>query len=108
MAESTDRIVIVSIPGVLVEPINPEPMLIHLRGDINTDDLKEIKGGQSTWQMLQDALQAACDLLWLKAVEMKIPLKSIACVMPSDTKTFSYQLSDGTLAVTLLKQVIYL
>ncbi|KIK32419.1 hypothetical protein CY34DRAFT_101536 [Suillus luteus UH-Slu-Lm8-n1] len=95
-SESTERIVIVSVPGFLVEPINPEPTLIRLNHDIDSDDFSEINGGQTTWQVPHDALIAACDLLWAKALEAKLPLKSIACVNPSDAKSFPYQLSDGT------------
>jgi hypothetical protein len=93
--ESTERI-IVSVPGFLVEPINPEPTFIRLREDINSDDFLEVQGGQSTWQVSHGSLQAACELLWMKAVEAKVPLKSIATVTPSDTKAFPYQLFDGT------------
>ncbi|KAG2029221.1 hypothetical protein BDR03DRAFT_987893 [Suillus americanus] len=50
---------------------------------------------------LQDvpALQAACDLLWVKATNMNVSLNSIAVVVPSDPKVFPYQFADGTLAV---------
>ncbi|KAG1821953.1 uncharacterized protein BJ212DRAFT_1477792 [Suillus subaureus] len=96
---STERIVIVSVPSFLVEPINAEPTSIRLREDINNDDFSEIQGGQSTWQVSHGTLQAACELLWMKAVEAKAPLKSIACITPSDAKAFPYQLFDGTPAV---------
>ncbi|KAG1751967.1 hypothetical protein EDD22DRAFT_850668 [Suillus occidentalis] len=97
--ESTEHVVIVSVPGFLVEPINPEPTYIRLREDVNSDDFLEIQGGQSTWQVSHGSLQAACEILWMKAVEAKLPLKSIACITPSDTKAFPYQLFDGTPAV---------
>ncbi|KAG1841139.1 hypothetical protein DFJ58DRAFT_732592 [Suillus subalutaceus] len=64
-----------------------------------SDNFSEIQGGQSTWQVSYGTLQAACELLWMKAVEAKVPLKSIACITPSDAKEFPYQLSDGTPAV---------
>ncbi|KAG1854575.1 hypothetical protein F4604DRAFT_1932631 [Suillus subluteus] len=88
--ESMECIVIVSVPSFLVEPINPEPTFIRLREDINSDDFSEIQGGQSTWQVSHGTLQAACELLWMKAVEAKVPLKSIACITPSDAKAFPY------------------
>ncbi|KAG1782210.1 hypothetical protein EV702DRAFT_1240022 [Suillus placidus] len=96
MSESTERVVIVSVPGFLVEPINPEPTLIQLSHEVNTDDFSGINGGQTTWQVPHDALAAACELLWAKALEAKLPLKSIACVNPSDAKLFPYQLSDAS------------
>ncbi|KAG1753401.1 hypothetical protein EDB19DRAFT_1824124 [Suillus lakei] len=76
--ESTARIVVVTVPGALVEPVN---------------------GGQSTWQISREAMQAACDLLWAKAGKIKVTLKTIAAVTPSDAKSFPYQLSDSTLAI---------
>ncbi|KAG2105516.1 uncharacterized protein F5147DRAFT_775291 [Suillus discolor] len=97
--ESTEHVVVVSVPGSLVEPVNPKPMFIQFRDDINPDQFQEIKGGQSTWQVHQDALQAACDILWAKAVETKVPLKSIVQVSPSDTDMFPYRSNDGTLAI---------
>ncbi|KAG1762790.1 hypothetical protein EDD22DRAFT_952849 [Suillus occidentalis] len=98
-SDSTERAVVVSVPGSLVEPINPEPTFIRLRDDINTDDFVEIKGGQSTWQVSQGALEAACGLLWEKSLETSVPPKSLVSVTPSDIKTFPYQLADGTPAI---------
>ncbi|KAG2030716.1 hypothetical protein BDR03DRAFT_986894 [Suillus americanus] len=63
------------------------------------DDFSQVSGGQSTWQIAQDTLQAACDLLWAKATDMNVSLNSIAVVVPSDPKVFPYQFADGTLAV---------
>ncbi|KAG1866670.1 hypothetical protein F4604DRAFT_2023153 [Suillus subluteus] len=57
----------------------------------------------TTWQVPHDALVAACELLWAKALEAKLPLKSIACVNPSDAKLFPYQLADGTPAVVSIE-----
>lgn len=94
-SDATERVVIISVPGSLIEPINPEPTFIRLRDDINSNDFTEIKGGQSTWQVPQDALQAACDLLWEKSLETKVNLKSLASVTPSDIKSFPYRLPDG-------------
>ncbi|KAG1837377.1 hypothetical protein DFJ58DRAFT_734422 [Suillus subalutaceus] len=98
-AQSTDRVVVVTVPGSLVEPVNPDPTFIRLRNDINVDEFLQVNGGQSTWQISRDALQVACDLLWAKAVEMNVPLKSIAVVTPSDETRFPYRRSDGTPAV---------
>ncbi|KAG2746852.1 hypothetical protein P692DRAFT_201867506 [Suillus brevipes Sb2] len=98
--DSTERIVIVSVPGALVEPVNPEATFIRFQDNINSDAFTQVNGGQNTWKVPRDALQAACDLLWAKAVEIKVSLKSIASVLPSNIKCFPYQLSDGTIAVS--------
>jgi hypothetical protein len=45
----------------------------------------------------QDIMQAACELLWAKANELKVNLKSIAVITPSDLNMFPYQLPDGIL-----------
>ncbi|KAG1784492.1 uncharacterized protein HD556DRAFT_1451725 [Suillus plorans] len=100
---STEHVIIVNVPGFLMEPINPEPTFIRLGHDVNSDHFLEINGGQTTWQVPHDALVAACELLWAKALEAKLPLKSIACVNPSDANSFPYQLSDGTSAVISVK-----
>ncbi|KAG1894262.1 uncharacterized protein F5891DRAFT_1195399 [Suillus fuscotomentosus] len=97
--ESTEHVMVISVPGSLIEPVNPEPTFIWFWNDINSDQFQEIKGGQSTWQVRQDALQAACDILWAKAVKTKVPLKFIAQVSPSDADMFPYRSNDGTLAI---------
>ncbi|KAG1763977.1 hypothetical protein EV702DRAFT_1205252 [Suillus placidus] len=104
---STDHVIIITVSGSLVEPINPEPTFLRLRDDINTDDFMEINGGQSTWQVSQSTLQAACELLWSKVVEIKVTLKGIASVTPSDIKTFPYQLSDGKQPVGSLRRRVH-
>ncbi|KAG2336581.1 hypothetical protein BDR05DRAFT_953266 [Suillus weaverae] len=97
--KSTAHIVVVTVPGALIEPVNPEPTFIWLRDDMNSNEFCQVNGGQSTWQISCEALQAACDLLWAKAGEIKATFKTIAAVTPSDTKSFPYQLSDSTLAI---------
>jgi hypothetical protein len=94
-SDSTERIVIVSVPGALVEPVNLEATFIHFQDDVNSDAFTQVTGGQNTWKVPRDAMQAACDLLWAKAVEIKVALKLIASVTPSDAKSFPYQFSDG-------------
>jgi hypothetical protein len=62
----TEHVVIMTVPGTLIEPVNPEATFICLCNDINTDAFSQVSGGQSTWQVSCDTLQAACDLLWAK------------------------------------------
>ncbi|KAG1842367.1 hypothetical protein DFJ58DRAFT_732048 [Suillus subalutaceus] len=98
-SDSTACVIIVSVPGALMESVNPEPTFLRLCEGINSDAFSQVNSGQSTWQIPQDALQPACDLIWAKAVEMKLSLKSIASVTPLDMKSFPYQFSNGTVAV---------
>ncbi|KAG1862519.1 hypothetical protein DFJ58DRAFT_725359 [Suillus subalutaceus] len=102
-SNSTERVVIVTVPGTLIEPVNPEMTFIRLCDDINMDAFSQVSGGQSTWQVSCDVLQAACDLLWAKAVELKVLVKSIASVTPVDVKSFPYQFPDGTPAVIFIE-----
>ncbi|KAG2116646.1 uncharacterized protein F5147DRAFT_649104 [Suillus discolor] len=97
--EHTEHVVMVTVPGSLVEPVNPEATFIRLRDDVNTDKFTQVHGSQSTWKISQDIMQAACELLWAKANELKVTLKSIAVIIPSDPNMFPYRLPDGTPAV---------
>jgi len=65
-SNSTECVVIVTVPGTLIEPVNPEMTFICLHDNINMDAFSQVNGGQSTWQVPRDVLQAACDLLWAK------------------------------------------
>ncbi|KAG2341514.1 hypothetical protein BDR05DRAFT_949601 [Suillus weaverae] len=49
--KSTDHVVVVSVPGSLVESVNPEPTFIWFWDDINPNHFLEIKGWQSTWPL---------------------------------------------------------
>jgi hypothetical protein len=89
----------VTVPGSLVEPVNPEATFICLRDNVNTDKFTQVNGDQSTWKISRDAMQAACELLWAKANELKVNLKSIAAVASSDPNMFPYQLADGIFCV---------
>lgn len=101
-SQSTEHVIVVTVPGSLVKPVNPEPTFIRLRDDINVDEFLQVNGGQSTWQISRDALQAACDLLWANAVEINVPLKSITVVTPLDGTKFPYRHSDGKCFVFVL------
>lgn len=94
-SQSMERVIVVTVPGSLVEPINPDPTFIQLHNDVNTDTFSQVNGGQSTWEILWDVLQEAYDLLWAKAVDIQVPLKLIATVTPSLETNFLYQHSDG-------------
>ncbi|KAG1811510.1 uncharacterized protein BJ212DRAFT_1483762 [Suillus subaureus] len=57
-------IIIVTVPGLLVEPINPDPTIIHLQGNINTDDFSQVNGSQSTWQITPNSKSGSL-VLWI-------------------------------------------
>jgi hypothetical protein len=62
-SQSTEWVIVVTVPGSLIEPINPDPTFIRLRNDVNTDTFTQVNSSQSTWEILWDVLQGACDLL---------------------------------------------
>ncbi|KAG2095323.1 hypothetical protein BD769DRAFT_1678354 [Suillus cothurnatus] len=99
----TEHVVIMTVPGTLIEPVNPEATFICLCNDVNTDAFSQVSGGQSTWQVSCDTLQAAYDLLWAKAVEMKVSVKLITSITPVNIKSFPYQFPDGTPVVLSVK-----
>jgi hypothetical protein len=94
-SDSMARVIVVTVLGPLVEPVNPEPTFFCLCEDINSDVFSQVNGGQSTWQIPQDAMQAACNLIWAKTTQMKLSLRSIVSVTPLDMKSFPYKFSDG-------------
>lgn len=49
-SESTEHVIVVTVPGALVEPINPEAPFIRLCDDIDSDKFTQVHGGQSTWK----------------------------------------------------------
>ncbi|KAG2106085.1 hypothetical protein BD769DRAFT_1675967 [Suillus cothurnatus] len=61
---TTDHVIILTVPGSLIKPINSEPTFLCLHDDINTNDLVEINGGQSTWWWRSKSLlRALCQSL---------------------------------------------
>jgi hypothetical protein len=62
--DHTKRVIMVTVPGSLVEPVNPKATFIRLRDNINTDKFTQVNSGQSTWKISQDIMQAACEFLW--------------------------------------------
>jgi hypothetical protein len=55
-------IIIVTVPGSLIEHINPEATFICLYDNINSNKFTQIHSSQSAWQDSWDAVQAACDM----------------------------------------------
>ncbi|KAG1891991.1 hypothetical protein F4604DRAFT_1912721 [Suillus subluteus] len=98
-SDSTAHVIVVTVLGPLMEPVNPEPTFLRLCEDINSNAFSQVNGGQGTWQIPRDAMQAACDLIWAKTTQMKLSLRSIVSVTPLDAKSFPYKFSDGTVAV---------
>ncbi|KAF7302358.1 hypothetical protein HMN09_00869400 [Mycena chlorophos] len=79
-SKSTDKVITVSIPGILVEPIDPDA----------------VDAGK-TWEMRDGAMGAGCELLWSTMVENKLLPKDLPSVKSNGG--FPYSFSDGTHAL---------
>jgi hypothetical protein len=94
--QSTDKIVEITVPGILVELVNPEMTCVRMRSDINSDKFFASNNLRNTWIIEEAALSLACNTLWRKACKNNITLKSIIhLATPSDPSTFPYSLADG-------------
>ncbi|KAG2338518.1 hypothetical protein BDR05DRAFT_951816, partial [Suillus weaverae] len=98
--QSTDKIVEIMVPGILVELANPETTCVRMRSNINSDNFFALNNLGNTWIIEEAALSFACNTLWRKACENNIILKSIIhLATPSDPSTFLYSLADGSTGV---------
>lgn len=92
----TEKIVEITVPGLLVELVNPDTTCIRFCDDVNSDDFIALNNIGNTWIIAESALTLACDVLWAKACEHSITVKSILHVPPpSDPSIFPYALPDG-------------
>ncbi|KAG2356786.1 hypothetical protein BDR07DRAFT_1380567 [Suillus spraguei] len=66
----------------------------------------QVNGSQSTWQISYEALQAACDILWAKAIEIKVMLKTVTAVTPLDVKNFLTNCQMVLFPFFLLRQAV--
>jgi hypothetical protein len=62
-SQSTEWVIVITVLGSLVKPINPDPTFIQLHNDVNANAFSQVNGGQSTWEISWDVLQGACNLL---------------------------------------------
>ncbi|KAG1763515.1 hypothetical protein EV702DRAFT_1220308 [Suillus placidus] len=98
--QSTDKIVEITVPGILVELANPETTCVRMHSNINSDNFFALNNLGNTWIIEEAALSFACNTLWRKACENNIILKSIIhLATPSDPSTFLYSLADGSTGV---------
>ncbi|KAJ7058989.1 hypothetical protein C8F01DRAFT_1255404 [Mycena amicta] len=89
--QSTDKVVTVSVPGVLVEPIDPR--MVDAVPCLGEDRAFKINSEGRTWEIDDGVMGAGCELLWEAVVEQKIAPKDIVAVKTSGG--FPYSFSDG-------------
>ncbi|KAH7916953.1 hypothetical protein BV22DRAFT_1135848, partial [Leucogyrophana mollusca] len=93
--EKTERVVLVTLPGYLTEPINP--CIIYAEDRLTLSQCDEINAKQKTWEVSGDILDFAAQALWVKAAtQHKLGPSSLVSVAPDSSSTFPYQLTrDG-------------
>jgi hypothetical protein len=95
---TTDKVVLVSVPGVLTELVNPAMVDASIRlGEQMASRINSL--GQS-WEIDDRQLGLVAELLWGRAMENNITAKSITTV--SASPTFPYVFDDGACLTPLL------
>ncbi|KAG0692593.1 hypothetical protein DFH29DRAFT_882269 [Suillus ampliporus] len=99
-----EKIIEITVPGVLVELVNPDTTCVRLHDDINSDDFIALNNIGNTWVVEESALTLACDVLWTKACEHSISVKSILHVPTlSNPSVFPYALPDGSAGIVCME-----
>jgi hypothetical protein len=90
--QTTEKVVIVSVPGVLTELVNHRPVdAVPRLGE----RAYEINSEGRSWELDDGPMGAVCELLWDAVVVQKIPLTSLASVKKSSE--FPYAFDNGLL-----------
>ncbi|KAJ7900451.1 hypothetical protein B0H13DRAFT_2517977 [Mycena leptocephala] len=88
---TTEKVVIISVPGVLTELVNPRPVnAIPRLGELAA---YSINSEGRSWELDDGPMGAVCELLWEVVVKEKIVLTSIAAVKKNGD--FPYAFDNG-------------
>ncbi|KAF7334758.1 hypothetical protein MSAN_02374300 [Mycena sanguinolenta] len=88
--QTMEKVVVVSVPGVLTELVNHRPVdAVPRLGDL----AYQINSEGRSWELEDGPMGAVCELLWEAVVNHKVPLTSIASVKKS--MDFPYAFDDG-------------
>ncbi|KAG1749180.1 hypothetical protein EDD22DRAFT_958083 [Suillus occidentalis] len=102
--QTTDKVIEITVPGRLVELINPEMTCIHMCTDINSDKFVALNNLRNMWIIEESALSLACDTLWHTVCKHSITIKNILSVpTPSDPSMFPYALADGSTGIVCIE-----
>jgi hypothetical protein len=100
--QTTEKVVEITAPGLLVELVNPETMCVHMRDVINSNKFFALNNLGNMWIIEESALSLACDTLWCNTCEHSISIKNILHIStPSDPSMFPYALPDGKFQIFL-------
>ncbi|KAF8215121.1 hypothetical protein K438DRAFT_1926718 [Mycena galopus ATCC 62051] len=96
---ATDKVVLVSVPGVLTELVNPSMVDASIR--LGEETARRINSLGQSWEIDDRQLGLVTEVLWGRATENKVAPATIVNVKSSST--FPYVFDDGTPA--LLSQI---
>ncbi|KAG2123526.1 hypothetical protein BD769DRAFT_1389149 [Suillus cothurnatus] len=65
--KTTEKIVEITVPGLLVQLVNPDTTCFCFCDDVDSDDFCTLNNIGNTWVVGESALTLACDTLWSKA-----------------------------------------
>lgn len=96
ISKTTEKIIEVTVPGLLVQLVNPDTTCVCFCDDVDSDDFCALNNIGNTWAIGESALALTCDTLWSKACEHDIALKVILQVpSPCTPSDFPYLLPNG-------------
>lgn len=82
----TQRVVTLSVPGHPLELANPR--VVNALEHLTPDQASKVNSKGSSWALSNDGLEAAAASVWMKIVQSKVPINSIAalssesCMLP--------------------------
>ena len=93
---TTDKVVEVTTLGLLIELVNPS--IVDASAYLPAENMAEINSWGITWLLKDEILSTAVDLIWKRALEMKIPLSNFTLIRVTGemSEQFPYHSTDGT------------
>ncbi|KAL6302386.1 hypothetical protein BKA93DRAFT_737066 [Sparassis latifolia] len=99
--ELTEKPVVITCPGYLTELVNPH--VVEAATVLYNSEQGEVNSSGKTWELDEEMLLIACQTLWDRVVEVKLPLTSITSVASFKLKSFPYARRDGSEGLLCIK-----
>ncbi|KAJ6601842.1 hypothetical protein DFH09DRAFT_1069394 [Mycena vulgaris] len=93
--ESTEKVVVVSVPGCMTELV--DPLMVDATIHLGAVVAKRVNTTGQTWEIADKQLGIICELLWERALAHKIAPSAITSCKSS--AIFPYRFDDGTPAL---------
>jgi hypothetical protein len=100
--QTTEKVVVVSVPGVLTELVNHRPVDAVPRLGQHA---YEINSEGRSWELDDGPMGAVCELLWDVVLKEKIALTSIVSV--KKTTEFPYVFDNGSSFTDIIESNVY-